>query len=158
MLGITKVAGMLPAKAAVGIAAATLAVGGGATAVAVTHAVNHGQTVVAAVKTCKAEYGVKVTPGATPTATPSATTQKENVGQCVSAVAREKGVQERALHSHGKGAAGQGAKESALHAHGAAASSGAANANSHKPSSVHPTGPPTTHPTGKPSGLPTTGR
>ena len=154
MLGITKLTGLLPAKAAVGIAAATLAVGGGATAVAVTHAVNHGQTVVAAVKNCKAEYGVKASPGTGPTATPTATsTSKENVGQCVSAVAKEKGAQERALHSHGKGAsAGKGAQESALHAHGQGA-----NGNSQKPSSVHPTGEPTTHPTGNPSGLPTTG-
>ncbi len=136
MLGITKVAGMLPAKAAVGIAAATLAVGGGATAVAVTHATNHGQAVVAAVKSCKAEYGIAASPGAKPTATHTAATGKENVGQCVSAVAREKGAQERALHAHGKGA----------------------KDNSHKPSSVHPTGAPTSHPTGKPSSLPTTGQ
>ncbi|MHB1501617.1 MAG: hypothetical protein ACYCYK_10720 [Candidatus Dormibacteria bacterium] len=91
----------LSAKAAVGLAVATLAVGGGATvAVATTHSINPivwGETVVGAVKTCKAEYG--------PSATPSgSTTAKENVGQCVSAIAKTHGQMERQLHAGGKGA------------------------------------------------------
>ena len=125
----------ISAKAAIGLAVATLAVGGGAVAAAATtHSINPvvwGETVVGAVKTCKAEYG----PSATTT---GSTTAKENVGQCVSAVAK----------THG-----QGQTECALHAHGT-------QGGSHNGlSSSHPTGRPANLPaaagSGKPNGLPT---
>jgi hypothetical protein len=117
----------LSAKAAIGLTVATVAVGGGtATAIATgsVNPVSWGQDVVQAVTTCKAEYG----PSATPS---SSTTTKENVGQCVSAFAKQHGQKERALHAKG----GPGVLPTS-----------------------HPTGEPSGltsgHPTGKPNGLP----
>jgi len=108
---------VVASKAAVGITVATLAVGGAGavTATAVTGSANPsvwGQTVTAAVTDCKG----KLTAG------------MHAIGSCVSAVAKQKGEQERAQHSPGSPAIS--------HPTGAPTS--------------HPTGPPTSHPTGRP--------
>ena len=97
-------------KAAAGITVATLAVGGAGaiTATVATGSPNPavwGATVTAAVTDCKG----KLKDGA------------HGIGTCVSAVAKQKGEQERAAHSPGS-AAGS-----------------------------HPTGAPTSHPTGPPT-------
>jgi hypothetical protein len=129
----------LSAKAAIGLTAAAVAVGGGtATAIATgsVNPVNWGQAVVQAVTTCKAEYAPRATPS-------SSTTAKENVGQCVSAFAKQHGQQERALHAKG----GPGVRPTS---HPTGKPSGLPTGHS----SGRPTGLPS-HPTGRPSGLPT---
>lgn len=137
----------LSAKAALGLTVATLLVGGGtATAIATGSAnpVNWGQAVVQAVTTCKAEFG----PSASPS---SSTTAKENVGQCVSAFAKQHGQQERALHA-------KGGPDGLPTSHPTGKPSGLTTG---RPSGLqsHPTGRPgglpKSHPTGQPSGLPT---
>lgn len=123
----------LSTKGAVGLAVATIAVGGGAAATVVSHDVNvnmstpWGQLVVGQVSKCKAEFGPSVSPKATPSVSPAA---KANIGQCVSAFAKKKGQMERAAHAH-------------------ATPSG-------KPAGL-PSGRPSGLPTGRPSGLPTPG-
>jgi len=142
----------LSAKAVVGLTVATVLVGGGtATAIATGSAnpVNWGQAVVQAVTTCKADYG----PSATPS---SSTTAKKNVGQCVSAFAKQHGLQERALHA-------KGGPDVLPTSHPTGKPSGLATGHpTGRPSGLpksHSTGKPsglaTGHPTGKPSGLPT---
>ncbi|HUY57857.1 MAG TPA: PT domain-containing protein [Candidatus Micrarchaeaceae archaeon] len=118
----------LSAKAAIGLTVAAVSVGGGTAAAIATgsaNPVNWGQAVVQAVTTCKAEYG----PSATPS---SSATAKQNVGQCVSAFAKQHGQQERVLHAKG----------------------GPSGLPTSHPTGK-PSGLPTNHPTGKPSGLPT---
>ena len=134
MFNLTNLLGIVPAKAAVGIAVAAVAVGGGAAAAAVTiHPGNHGTVVVSAVQHCKSEYG----PGATPSPTTTGGTRM-TVGQCVSAVARTKGAQERKLHSKGQAAAGTSG--AATHGkHGAATRPATPGANpSSKAGGNHP--------------------
>lgn len=104
---------IVASKAAIGITVATLAVGGAGavTATAVTGSANPavwGKTVTAAVTDCKG----KLKDG------------MHGIGSCVSAVAKQKGAEERALHSPGA------------------------------PAGSHPTGAPTTHPTGPPTSHP----
>ncbi|HVB54484.1 MAG TPA: hypothetical protein VNF24_09890 [Candidatus Acidoferrales bacterium] len=120
----------LSAKAITGLAVASVAVGGGTAATIATgsaNPVNWGQAVVQAVTQCRADYG----PGATPT---GSSTAKDNVGQCVSSVAKQRGQQERTAHAKGKPSG-----LSTAHATG------------------EPSGLPTAHATGEPSGLPTSG-
>lgn len=108
---------IVASKAAIGITIATLAVGGAGavTATAITGSANPavwGQTVTAAVTSCKGNL----------------TAGMHGIGSCVSAVAKQKGEQERAQHSPGAA--------NTSHPTGAPTS--------------HPTGPPTSHPTGRP--------
>lgn len=108
----THVSSVVSAKAAVAITAAALVVGGGTAATVATGSANPtiwGQAVVATVKECKSDL----------------TTGQHSIGSCVSTFAKQKGQQERSLHS---------------------ASTAREN---------HPTGAPTTHPTGAPSEHPT---
>jgi hypothetical protein len=108
------------AKAAAGLATAALMVAGGAVvASAATGSIDPtvwGKTVTDAVSSCKD----KLADG------------QHGIGSCVSAVAKQKGVQERTEHS---------------------ASSARQNHPTGKPSDV-PTGKPSDHPGGKPSGVP----
>jgi hypothetical protein len=107
-------------KAAVGLATAALVVGGGSVAAAAaTGSANPsdwGKTVTAAVASCKAKLGA----------------DQHGIGRCVSAVASQKGQEERSEQA-------------------------SAARQNHPPStpSAHPTGPPTTHPTGAPTAHPT---
>src|SRR5579859_7293349 len=110
---LSSLTSLVSAKAAVGITVAVLAIGGGSVAATVAtgspNPVVWGQTVTAAVASCKAGLA----------------TGQHGIGDCVSAVAKQKGQQERNAHS--------------------AASSAREN---------HPTGEPSGLPTGQPSGLP----
>ena len=144
----------LSTKTAAGLALASVVVGGGVAAAAVNgspNPLNWGHQVTQQVALCKAEFGPSATPGATttptPTPTPTATASStatvspaasptpKNVGQCVSAFAKQHGKQERALHAHGKGRPSPASPNS------------------------HPTGRPSARPTphhatGKPTSLP----
>jgi hypothetical protein len=141
------------AKAAVGLVAAAFVAGGGVVvAVASTGSADPevwGKTVSAAVANCKDQQ----------------TEGQHGIGQCVSAVAKQKAEQERAVPST------SGARENhpgspTVHNHSTnpLATVPAGQAQSHptgSPTSVppgqaksHPTGPPETHPTGRPSGVP----
>jgi hypothetical protein len=79
-------------KTTVGLAAAVLAVGAGAAAATAATGTDNpvvwGKTVTAAVATCK---GQLMAAG------------QHGIGQCVSAVAKQKGAEERALHSETPG-------------------------------------------------------
>ena len=113
-------------KAAAGLAVAALAVGGGSiAATAATGTTNPavwGKTVTAAVATCKDKL----------------TDSQHGIGQCVSAVAKQKGAEERAKHSE----AGE------THPTGKPT-----DLPGGKPSSL-PGGPPTGVPAGPPSSVP----
>lgn len=115
-------------KAAIGLAVAALAVGGGpavATAAGSGSAPsNWGQTVVKTVQACKTAHE------ATENTPKTASTARQNVGQCVSAVAKTHGAQERALHSAARTGATGGAPTD------------------------HSSGPPAGHPTGRSSEVP----
>lgn len=141
----------LSTKTAAGLALASVVVGGGVAAAAVNgspNPLNWGHQVTQQVALCKAEFGPSATASTSPlstptptpatstptplplgvsTATPTASPTPKNVGQCVSAFAKQHGKQERALHAHGKG----------------------------RPSLASPTSRPNGKPTGKPSGRPT---
>lgn len=142
----------LSTKTAVGLALASVVVGGGVAAAAVNgspNPLNWGHQVVQQVTLCKAEYGPNAspttsptvtptpTPTTSPTASPSASPTPKNVGQCVSQFAKQHGRQERLLHSHGKASPGAGVGKGQ---HG-------------RPSSL----PTPHHATGRPSSLPTPG-
>lgn len=127
------------AKAAAGLATAALVVGGGsAAAVAATGSTDPavwGQTVKAAVASCKDQLN----------------DGEHGIGQCVSAVAKQKGVEERDAHSASAARENHGAS----HPTGAPATRPAGGAES-RPAGV-PAGPPVTpaasggsHPTGPP--------
>ena len=124
---LSSIFAFLTTKAAIAAAAATIVVGGAAVGVVATGSPNPtvwGQAVVAAVQGCKAvEAANDATAGGTNGSQASAA--RQNVGQCVSAFAKQHGADERALHSK--------------------ASEAREN---------HPTGKPTDHPGGKPSDLP----
>ena len=117
-------------KAAAGLATAALVVGGGG-AVAATAATGSadpgvwGQTVTQAVNQCKTDLG-----------------GYQNIGQCVSAVASQKGQQERALHSASSARENRASEARSEHP---PASSG----------HTQPPGKPTDNPTGKPGDVPT---
>lgn len=108
-------------KAAAGLAAAALVAGGGSVAAAAaTGSPNPnvwGKTVTNAVAACKDKL----------------TDDQHGIGHCVSAVAKQKGIEERATHS---------------------ASAARENRPTGLPTS-HPSGPPTSHPTGAPISHPT---
>lgn len=135
-------------KAAIGLAVAAAAVGGGTAATLATGSaspVNWGQAVVQAVTKCRAEYG----PGATPS---SSTTAKNNVGQCVSAIAKQHGQLERTEHAKGgPNGAPTGRPSDLPTSHPRGKPSGLPTFHS----TGKPSGLPTSHPNGKPSGLPT---
>jgi hypothetical protein len=113
-------------KATVALAAAALLVGGGAAAATAatgsTDPTVWGKTVTAAVATCKGHL----------------LADQHGIGQCVSAVAKQKGAEERALHS----------KAPAPHS-----TSNPSDVPSTKPSDV-PHGEPTDLPHGNPTDLP----
>lgn len=141
---ISNLLSTLSAKAAVGLAVATIASGGVVAGVVTTGSPNPevwGQQVLQAVQGCKAEY----LPGASPSTSPgvSSSPTPANVGRCVSAFARQRGETERNLHS--KGRSGARGRPSGLPAGGLGGTS-------------HPAGPPaglpTAHPRGRPSGAP----
>jgi len=127
-------------KAAGGLAVAALAVGGGSLAAAAatdsTDPGVWGRTVTAAVATCK-DKDIK------------------NIGECVSQVAKQKGAEARAAHSHGKSGQNHPTGPST------ATPNGNGNANGHAngrpsgapagPPSTAPSGPENNHPTGPPA-------
>jgi hypothetical protein len=127
-------------KAAGGLAVAALAVGGGSfAAAAATDSTDPGvwgRTVTAAVATCK-DKDIK------------------NIGECVSQVAKQKGAEARAAHSHGKSGQNHPTGPST------ATPNGNGNANGHAngrpsgapagPPSTAPSGPENNHPTGPPA-------
>ena len=123
-------------KAAAGLATAALLVGGGSAAAAVaTGSPNPnvwGKTVTNAVTAC----------------TDKLTDGQHGIGQCVSAAAKQKGLEERAAHSASAARANNPTGASTSHPSGASTShpSGA--------STSHPIGASTSHPTGAPSGVP----
>ena len=126
MFSLSGLPAIVASKAAAGIAVATLAVAGAGavTATVVTGSPNPavwGNTVTAAVTTCKD----KLTDG------------KHGIGDCVSAVAKQKGNQERTQHAASSARVGKPAGQPTSHPTGAPTS--------------HPTGgAPTAHPTGQP--------
>ena len=115
-------------KAAAGLATAALVVGGGSAviAAAATHSMSPstwGQTVSDAVVSCRSHLG----------------DGQHGIGQCVSAVARKHGQDERAAHSRADGDP-QPDSTSSPHPTGA--------------DRAHPAGSPTAHPGGKVTGVP----
>jgi hypothetical protein len=132
----TLTAAASPKAAAAVLATAAVVVGGGSVAAAATTGSSDptvwGKTVTAAVNTCKSNL----------------TDGHHGIGQCVQAVATQKGEQERAAHS--ASAARQNQPAAAAGQHPATAST------SHPtgPPTSHPTGAPTSHPEGRPTGIP----
>jgi hypothetical protein len=124
-------------KVAVAAAAATIVVGGAAVGTVATGSPNPtawGQAVVAAVQGCKAtEAANDATASGARTSGSQASAARQNVGQCVSAFAKQHGADERAQHSK--------------------ASEARENHPTGKPTD-HPGGTPTDHPHGQPSDLP----
>lgn len=123
-LSLSSVSAVLTGKAAIALAAAAVVTGGAAvTATATTGSPDPGvwgSVVVRAVQGCKATVGTGPT-----AANHTASGARDNIGQCVSAIARTHGATQRALHSH--------ASDARLN---------------------HPTGAPTHLPHGKPSDSP----
>ena len=131
-------------KAAGGLAVAALAVGGGSLAAAAatdsTDPGVWGRTVTAAVATCK-DKDIK------------------NIGECVSQVAKQKGAEERAAHSHGKSGQNHPTGPSTATPNGNGNANGNANGHANGRPSGAPAGPPSTtlsgpkdnHPTGPPT-------
>jgi hypothetical protein len=141
------------AKAGAGLGAAALVAGGGVVvAIASTGSANPevwGKTVSAAVASCKDQQ----------------TEGQHGIGQCVSAVAKQKGEQERAVHSAGAIPENHpGTPTGQNHSTGPPAATPPGQAKDHPtgpPPGVlagqaksHPTEPPKTHPTGRPAGVP----
>jgi hypothetical protein len=116
-------------KAAVGLATAALVIGGGSVAAtAATGSANPaswGKTVTDAVSSCKSTLGA----------------DQHGIGHCVSAVASQKGQQERTEHAASAARQNHPASTPSAHPTGAP--------------TTHPTGAPTAHPTGRPSDIPT---
>jgi beta-glucosidase len=133
---ISSVLAFVSTKAAVAVAAATIVVGGAAAGTVATGSTNPtvwGQAVVTAVQGCKAaEAANDATASGARTTGSQASAARQNVGQCVSAFAKQHGAAERALHSK--------------------ASAARTNHPTGKPSD-HP-GKPTDHPQGRPSDVP----
>lgn len=123
-LSFSSIPAFLTGKAAIALAAAAVVTGGAAvTATAATGSPDPGvwgSVVVQAVQGCKATIGTGPT-----AANHTASGARDNIGQCVSAIAKTHGATERALHSH------------------------ASDARTN-----HPTGRPTDLPHGRPSDLP----
>ncbi|GAC1653629.1 MAG: hypothetical protein NVS9B1_03260 [Candidatus Dormibacteraceae bacterium] len=91
----SSIAAAVSTKAVIAVTAATL-VGGAAVGTVATgspNPANWGKAVVTAVQGCKTEEGTASDSAKT------ASTARDNVGQCVSAVAKQKGEAERALHA-----------------------------------------------------------
>lgn len=123
MKGLALAAVTASSKAVMGLALAAAVVGGGTVVASVsTHSdpAQWGKTVTAAVASCKAA----LKPG------------EHGIGGCVSAVAKQHGMKEKAMHAAGKG------KPTSLPTHSGNAPSGAGAA---APSGV-PVGPPSTLP------------
>jgi hypothetical protein len=99
---ISSILAFLTTKAAVATAAATLVVGGAAVGTVATGSPNPtvwGQAVVAAVQGCKtAEAANDTNASGAPTTGSQASAARQNVGQCVSAFAKQHGAAQRALH------------------------------------------------------------
>jgi hypothetical protein len=141
------------AKVAAGVGAAALVTGGGVVvAIASTGSADPGvwgKTVSTAVASCKDQQ----------------TEGQHGIGQCVSAVAKQKGEQERAVHSASPTPENHpGIPAAQNHSTGLPVAVPPGQAKQHPtgpPAGVpagdtksHPTGPPQTHPTGRPSGVP----
>jgi hypothetical protein len=141
-------------KAAVGLATAALLVAGGsvAAAAATTHSANPatwGRTVTDAVASCKGQLG----------------DGQHGIGQCVSAVARKHGQDQRAAHSQAGGDEAQPAGGPSPHPTGTDRADRGSSANAHAGGRLAgvPAGPPTSvppaaggsHPSGPPVAPPT---
>jgi hypothetical protein len=128
---------LVTTKAAVAAAAATIVVGGAAVGTVATGSPNPtvwGQAVVTAVQGCKAaEAANDATASGARTSGSQASAARQNVGQCVSAFAKQHGIDQRALHSK--------------------ASDARENHPTGKPTD-HPGNNPTDHPHGQPSDVP----
>lgn len=125
------------AKAAVGLATAALVVGGGSAvaAAAATHSANPatwGSTVTDAVASCKGQLG----------------DGQHGIGQCVSAVAKKHGQDQRAAHAAGADQQPRADGTPSPHPTG---QSGAHRADA---STSHPSGKPSDAPAGPPASLP----
>jgi len=156
-------------KAAVAAAAATIVVGGAAAGTVATgspNPVNWGQAVVQAVQGCKpAEAANDATAGGPATSGSQASAARQNIGQCVSAVAKKHGAAERALHSkasdarqnHPTGKPSDTPGKPTDHPKGKPSDvpNGKPSDQPEGQSSDHPGGPPSGVPTGKPSSKPT---
>ena len=144
MTPLATLAAMASHKAAAGLAVAALAAGSGSVAAAAaTGSANPsvwGKTVSAAVVTCKGHP----------------TNGTHGIGECVSKVARQKGAEERAAHSHGKNGQHHPSGPQSSHPGASSDADGAAAPNaSDQPGGApvsHPNS--TNHPGGKPSGTP----
>jgi hypothetical protein len=164
---ISSILAFVTTKAAVAAAAATIVVGGAAAGTVATGSPNPtvwGQAVVAAVQGCKtAEAANDATAAGAETTGSQASAARQNVGQCVSAFAKQHGATQRALHASdahendttGKGSDHKG-KPSDL------PKIKASETPELEPSDVpggasknHPGGKPTDVPGGKPSSKPT---
>ena len=134
-------------RVAAGLAVAVLAVGGGSLAAAATGSTDPGvwgKTVTAAVATCKDQLNNGI----------------HGIGECVSQVAKQKGAEARAAHSHGNSGQdhptgaptaksnGNGNGNGNGHANGrpSGAPAGPPSTTLSGPKDNHPTGPPTTPP------------
>jgi hypothetical protein len=163
---ISSILAFVTTKTAIAAAAATIVVGGAAAGTVATGSPspsNWGQAVVAAVQGCKAaEAAHDATASGARTKGSQASAARQNVGQCVSAFAKQHGAAQRALHASdarendadkskdhatGKPSESPKVKASETPETGASGASGA--------SKNHPGGPPAGVPVGKPSSKPT---
>jgi hypothetical protein len=100
---VSSILAFLTTKAAVAAAAATIVVGGATAGTVATGSPNPavwGQAVVTAVQGCKAaEAANDTTAAGAGTAGSQASTARQNIGQCVSAFAKQHGATQRALHA-----------------------------------------------------------
>ena len=132
---ISSILAFVTTKTAIAAAAATIVVGGAAVGTVATGSANPtawGQAVVTAVQGCKtAEATLDATATGARTSGSQASAARQNVGQCVSAFAKQKGAAERAKHA-----------------------SDARQNDVNGKQNDHPTGKPSDHPTGKPNDTP----
>jgi len=154
-------------KAAIAAAAATILVGGataGTLATGSLNPTNWGQAVVAAVQGCKAaEAADDATASEARTTGSQASAARQNVGQCVSAFAKQHGAMEKALHSKASDARENDSKggESNDHPedkgkdHAKGKPSPEPAETPENASTDHHGGPPSGVPAGKPSSKPT---
>jgi hypothetical protein len=125
---LSSLAAAASSRAAIGLATAALVIGGGTATVAFAsdspNPTTWGKTVTDAITTCTGQLK----------------DGQHGIGQCVSAIAKRKGVEERASHAASAARENQPSSIPSGHPTG-------------KPTGL-PTGPPTSPPGGKPSGVP----
>jgi hypothetical protein len=158
---ISSILAFVTTKTAIAAAAATIVVGGAAVGTVATGSTNPtdwGQAVVAAVQGCKtAEATLDATASGPRTKGSQASAARQNVGQCVSALARQHGAAQRALHASDARENDAAGKQND-HPKGKPSDHPKVKASETPESDAsknHPGGPPTGVPQGKPTSKPT---